>query len=96
MRLSQGAQADGGQHGQSRAFRARAQIPRHGPHGLRHHRDGDDLQAVQRAGPFLIKAAFIGAFFGKRLLKKVTLRTVQIIVAACMIGAGGGLAAGLI
>ena len=41
-------------------------------------------------------AAFIGAFFGKRLLKKVTLRTVQIIVAACMIGVGGGLAAGLI
>jgi hypothetical protein len=29
-------------------------------------------------------------------LKKVTLRAVQIIVAACMIGVGGGLAAGLI
>ncbi len=41
-------------------------------------------------------AAFIGAFLGARLLKKVTLRTVQIIVAACMIGVGGGLAAGLI
>jgi hypothetical protein len=41
-------------------------------------------------------AAFLGAFFGRRLLKKVTLRTVQIIVAACMIGVGGGLAAGLI
>jgi uncharacterized membrane protein YfcA len=41
-------------------------------------------------------AAFIGAFFGKRLLKKVTLRTVQIIVAACMISVGGGLAAGMI
>jgi uncharacterized membrane protein YfcA len=41
-------------------------------------------------------AAFIGAFFGARLLKKVTLRTVKIIVAACMIGVGGGLAAGLI
>jgi uncharacterized membrane protein YfcA len=41
-------------------------------------------------------AAFIGAFLGARLLKKVTLRTVQIIVAACMIGVGAGLAAGLI
>jgi uncharacterized membrane protein YfcA len=41
-------------------------------------------------------AAFTGAFLGARLLKKVTLRTVQIIVAACMIGVGGGLAAGLI
>jgi len=41
-------------------------------------------------------AAFVGAFFGRRLLKKVTLRTVQIVVAACMIGVGGGLAAGLI
>ena len=41
-------------------------------------------------------AAFAGAFLGTRLLKKVTLRTVQIIVAACMIGVGGGLAAGLI
>jgi uncharacterized membrane protein YfcA len=41
-------------------------------------------------------AAFVGAFFGRRLLKKVTLRTVQIIVAVCMIGVGGGLAAGLI
>jgi uncharacterized membrane protein YfcA len=41
-------------------------------------------------------AAFVGAFFGKRLMKKVTLRTVQVIVAACMIGLGGGLATGLI
>ena len=41
-------------------------------------------------------AAFTGAFLAARLLKKVTLRTVQIIVAACMIGVGGGLAAGLI
>jgi hypothetical protein len=41
-------------------------------------------------------AAFLGAFVGKRLLGKVTLRTVQIIVAACMIGVGGGLAVGLI
>lgn len=41
-------------------------------------------------------AAFLGAFFGKRLLKKVTLRTVQLIVAVCMIAVGGGLATGLI
>lgn len=41
-------------------------------------------------------AAFLGAFVGARLLKKVTLHTVQLIVAVCMIGVGGGLAAGLI
>ncbi len=41
-------------------------------------------------------AAVLGAVFGRRLLKKVTLRTVQVTVAVCMIGVGGGLAAGLI
>jgi uncharacterized membrane protein YfcA len=41
-------------------------------------------------------AAFAGAFFGARLLGKVTLRTVQIIVAATMFVIGFGLAAGLI
>lgn len=41
-------------------------------------------------------AAFIGAFLGARLLKKVTLRTVQILVATCMIAVGSGLAAGLL
>jgi uncharacterized membrane protein YfcA len=41
-------------------------------------------------------AAFAGAFLGTRLLTKVTLRAVQITVAACMIGVGGGLAAGWI
>jgi len=40
--------------------------------------------------------AFLGAFLAARLLKKVTLRTVQIIVAATMIVVGGGLAIGLI
>ncbi len=39
-------------------------------------------------------AAFLGAFIGARMLEKVTLRTVQIIVAVCMIGIGSGLAAG--
>jgi uncharacterized membrane protein YfcA len=41
-------------------------------------------------------AAFAGAFFGARLLKKVTLRGVQLTVATCMIGVGVGLAAGWI
>jgi len=41
-------------------------------------------------------AAFAGAFIGSRLLKKVTLRTVHIIVAACMIVVGIGLSEGLI
>ncbi len=41
-------------------------------------------------------AAFTGSFLGARLLEKVTLRAVQIIVAAGMIGVGLGLAAGLI
>ncbi len=41
-------------------------------------------------------AAFTGAFLGTRLLKKITLRTVQIIVATCMIAVGCALAAGLI
>ncbi len=40
--------------------------------------------------------AFIGAVAGKRLLKKVTLRAVQLIVAIGMLLIGGGLAAGLI
>jgi uncharacterized membrane protein YfcA len=41
-------------------------------------------------------AAFLGAFIGARLLQKVTLRTVQLIVAACMFGIGTGLATGWI
>lgn len=41
-------------------------------------------------------AAFIGAFCGARLMKKVTLRTVQLIVAVCMIAVGAGLATGLL
>jgi uncharacterized membrane protein YfcA len=39
-------------------------------------------------------AAFLGAFTGARLLRKVTLRTVQLIVAVCMMGVGAGLATG--
>ncbi len=41
-------------------------------------------------------AAFAGAFIGSRLLKKVTLRGLQVVVALCMIGVGAGLAAGWI
>ena len=40
--------------------------------------------------------AFIGSFMGKRMLQKVTLRTVQIVVAVAMLLIGVGLAAGLV
>jgi len=40
--------------------------------------------------------AFIGAFLGKRMLQKVTLRTVQLIVAGAMLGIGAGLTIGLL
>ncbi len=40
--------------------------------------------------------AFIGAFVGKRVLQKVTLRTVQLTVAIAMLGIGAGLALGLL
>jgi uncharacterized protein len=40
--------------------------------------------------------AFAGAFIGKRLLEKVTLRAVQLVVAAAMLLIGAGLATGLL
>lgn len=40
--------------------------------------------------------AFIGSFVGKRVLQKITLRTVQIIVAVAMLLIGVGLVSGLI
>lgn len=40
--------------------------------------------------------AFIGSFAGKRILQKVTLRTVQIVVAVAMLVIGSGLTSGLI
>ncbi len=43
-----------------------------------------------------IACAFIGAVLGKRLLRKITLRAVQVVVAVMMLLVGGGLAAGLI
>lgn len=39
-------------------------------------------------------AAFLGAYFGKRLLKKVTLRAVELAVAIFMMAIGSGLASG--
>jgi len=41
-------------------------------------------------------AAFIGAYFGARLLGKVTLRAIQLTVAGAMAMVGLGLATGLI
>lgn len=41
-------------------------------------------------------SAFLGAWIAKRLLKKVTLRSVELTVAALMVVIGTGLAAGLI
>ena len=40
--------------------------------------------------------AFIGSLIGKRLLQKVTLRTVQLTVAIAMLGIGAGLAFGFL
>lgn len=40
--------------------------------------------------------AFLGAFAGKRLLKKVTMRAVQLVVAIGMLGIGGGLVTGVL
>lgn len=52
--------------------------------------------ALQRTVLIAIVAAFAGAFIGVRLLKKVTLRFVQLIVAILMLLIGAGLAAGII
>ena len=41
-------------------------------------------------------SAFLGAWLGKKLLKKITLRAVELTVAAMMVLIGGGLASGLI
>lgn len=43
-----------------------------------------------------ILAAFIGAYIGVRVLEKVTLRFVQLMVAALMIAVGAGLASGML
>jgi hypothetical protein len=41
-------------------------------------------------------SAFIGAWLGNRLLKKVTLRMVQLLVAAMLLAIAGALGSGLI
>jgi uncharacterized protein len=41
-------------------------------------------------------SAFVGSFLGKRLLPKVTLRTVQLVVAVAMLAIGVGLVSGLV
>lgn len=41
-------------------------------------------------------SAFVGAYFGKRLLTKVTLRVVELAVATMMVLIGSGLASGLL
>jgi len=41
-------------------------------------------------------SAFLGAFAGARLVRKVTLRAVQLVVALAMIVLGAGLASGLL
>jgi hypothetical protein len=42
-----------------------------------------------------IGAAFIGSFLGTRLIKKVTLRTVQLLVGAMLVLVGLGMVSGL-
>lgn len=41
-------------------------------------------------------SAFLGSFFGKRLLRKVTLRYIELAVAAMMVCIGTGLASGIL
>lgn len=58
-----------------------------------------DSVAGSRSGTLVLIAAlsaFFGAYFGKRLLKKVTLRSVELSVAIMMIVIGTGLASGLL
>lgn len=51
---------------------------------------------VATAVMYAIAAAFFGAFIGARLIEKVTLRFIQLLVAAMMIVIGLGLSAGLL
>lgn len=57
---------------------------------------GQFSQVQTLAMPVAVGAAcaFIGSFAGKHVLQKVTLRTVQLIVAVAMLGIGAGLALG--
>lgn len=56
-------------------------------------------EAADRQVPLVLGAslaAFTGSYFGKRLLKQVTLRFVELAVAGLMVGIGLGLATGLL
>jgi uncharacterized protein len=54
------------------------------------------IQEVQGLVIAATLAAFIGAFIGKQLIKKVTLRGMQILVAVMLIIVGTGMATGLL
>jgi uncharacterized membrane protein YfcA len=58
-----------------------------------------DTAAGSRSGALVLIAAFsafLGAYLGKRFLKKVTLRKVELTVAIMMVVIGAGLASGLL
>jgi uncharacterized protein len=59
---------------------------------------GHFTQSRELAVPVAVATvcAFVGSFAGRRLLRKVTLRTVQLAVAAAMLAIGLALAAGLV
>lgn len=59
---------------------------------------GHLAQSQQLSAPVVVGAlcAFIGSFVGRQVPRKVTLRTVQIIVALAMLLIGVGLASGLV
>lgn len=46
--------------------------------------------------PAAVVSAFLGAFLGNRLVKKVTMRTIQIIVSVMVFGIAIGLGGGII
>lgn len=58
------------------------------------------FEALPKGAEGLVAAAtlsaFLGAYIGARVLEKMTLRTVQVLVAVLMIAVGVGLASGLI
>lgn len=59
---------------------------------------GDLAQSQELLAPVVVGTvcALFGSYFGKRLLPKVTLRTVQIVVAVAMLLIGAGLVTGLV
>jgi uncharacterized protein len=56
----------------------------------------EGIQEVQGLVIAATLAAFLGAFLGKQLIKKVTLRGLQIFVAVMLILVGAGMASGLL